>query len=329
MMSAGNGYTSSVYYSSPLTYRNGSSGWDSGSSQYPAGGYGPEGSNYGYHSQDPQARTKEERSQRLARACGGPLTLTLALLFTMQVTLSIFKGLVIWGLIKNIPSIFICIGLWLVFANGRSKRPGTAGLSLINGGLITMLVIWILICSVVLILCLLGIAGTAFVTSRLNEGGEIVIGPVILAIISLVVMILGILYYHGLSASASSLNADIRSGRGQAKVSMFSTVILIFMAIIKLIEIFFSFAWARSIAVITAEGRDFLSELLKSPDVAQLDPMEQNVIKMLINFLVPTKAYITIAHSVISFITVIVAIILCFLVRSKIRQDYAGDSYNY
>ena len=322
-------FGSSIYNSSQLTYRNGSSGWNSGSSQYQAGGYGPGTPHYGYQKPDPRARAKEERSRRLARACGGPLTLTLATLFTLQVVLAILKGMVIWGLIVNIPNIFICIGLWIAFANGRSRRPGTAGLSLINGGIITKLVFWILFFSFVLILCFIGIAGTAFATSLFNIGGEIVVGPLMLAVICLVIMILGILYYAGLSSTASSLNGDIRTGRGQARVSMLSTVMLIFVAIMNLIRVFISFAWAKTITMIIDNGSDIISELYDSFNTDQLPAIARTLIELLIGVLAPTKAYLTIAHSVVSFITVILAIIICFVVRSQIQQDYVEGSDYY
>jgi len=124
-----------------------------------------------------------------------------------------------------IPSILICVGLWLVYLAGCSREPfvKTTGLSILRGVTIFFLVILCLVPPFLLL------AVSVFAVAS-GETAEDYVVAVVVLIISAIVVVIPLLYCIFMSKTLRSIRISLVTGQPVAKVSMLVIVINYIMA---------------------------------------------------------------------------------------------------
>lgn len=119
-----------------------------------------------------------------------------------------------------IPSILICIGLWLIYSAGRSKTPfvPTTGLSMLRGIAIFNLVI---MCLAVVAILLFGVFFLVLAQDSYGYDETTFIAVAVVFFIMAFIFILPILYYAFLSSTIRSIRISLVTGHPMVKISSF------------------------------------------------------------------------------------------------------------
>ena len=209
----------------------------------PGGGYGGPDvgyGGYGYGGRAPKAPLPDSFAKRFFEDfCGGPLYLTFVILMSSQVLMKFFENIVkldIFGILFQAPMIIITVGLWLVFANSKTRRFKTGPFSLFRGGMLAQMIISIVHYAVrvlfwlfIFIIILVG----GGLTSLMNDstvGPLLVLGaitPLLPLIYNIALLIVNILFYKNLMDTNRSVKDMLEAGHGTPVIPHISRVLLI------------------------------------------------------------------------------------------------------
>ncbi len=143
------------------------------------------------------------------------------------------------SVISMIPSMVMCLGLWLTYTGARKKTPvkGTAGLTILQVFAILALVGLCLSALLVIIIMIPSIAGSGMLDEYLEMRGAatgLVIG---IFVIIIAVLVFEIVYYAKLNGLYSGAKALSRNERVRKKASVFVIVIAFIIVVGNLINL--------------------------------------------------------------------------------------------
>ncbi len=82
---------------------------------------------------------------------GGTLFLLISILMTCYLAMYLFGNFGMTRVLLAVPRLFICIGCWMLYSSCHNGRPESTGFTLIQGGLIALLILY---CIPAIILCI-------------------------------------------------------------------------------------------------------------------------------------------------------------------------------
>jgi hypothetical protein len=146
-------------------------------------------------------------------------------------------------LVGLIPTILICVGCWMNYANGQSGQLHTTGFTCISVALIIELVV-LCLCTVIIVFACL-VAGIVL----LNDYWFHKLGYVFLALafVSAVVAVLMFPYFLGLRKSAVSARGMVGGRPGPMQVSLFPVVLLCIQGVLQLLSLLLRTMLAQAI----------------------------------------------------------------------------------
>lgn len=159
-------------------------------------------------------------------------------------------GGVIGGLIGMMPSIIICAGLWMLFAEGRKnyspiKNTGIVLIKVLTIVRMIMALVVLAICMLVCILCIIVGVGASSSNYFTDSGAtsSILIGvAVVLMFVIVVAGALGVFYYLQLLKTLTGIEMQMATGRPADKISGFVIVMMfiggVFTALASLVSLF-------------------------------------------------------------------------------------------
>ena len=177
---------------------------------------------------------------------GGVLSLVFIILYTLSLALTLFSGFrsgaagVFGGLIGGLPTILICIGLWMIFAKSKGM-PTTTGYSLAAAGVVVELV-YTLLLDVLLIVAFL--LGGAVLREFTYEDSLMTVG-IVGALVVVIAAVITVIYLVKLRQVAASSREVLRGTRFSPKVSLFPVVLLCLSALFSVIRLLVSVPLTR------------------------------------------------------------------------------------
>ena len=163
-------------------------------------------------------------------------------------------GGIVGGIISMIPSILICLGMWLIYAASKKATvpASTAGFSILQTMNIIAVVGMCFSTLIVVIAGIIGLVGVGRLSSELSSYGYSSVSPTLILAIALllaiIVLVFAIIYYVKTAAIYSISKDILRYNRSSRRVSMFVIVINFIGLVFTVISLIVSLAGASVLA---------------------------------------------------------------------------------
>ena len=187
------------------------------------GGYGGYGGGYGGYGAAPvKTPLPDSFTKRYFEGfCGSPLYLTFVILISCQLLFQLFAG---YGfIIQAIAAIVVCVGMWILFANSKTRNLTSTPISLIRGGLLAVFIVTIVVNGFAIIGYVIQ---TIFAFSNLDDikesvslygsdiGGFVPVVLIFLIVLSVAKLLIDLLFYRTVLNSATSVRDTLTNGNG-------------------------------------------------------------------------------------------------------------------